>query len=140
MDIQKEIPVLAKDWLKTPFKRNCCCKGKGVDCARFVIGVFKEAGIVSPGYYPPVEEANWTWKDGNEELFIKEIEKFADKVEYDDRKAGDIVSFKGNGKESHLAILIDDRTIIHAVRGQGVLMHLLKSFMNKFYAVYRVRI
>ena len=138
--MENEIVIIAKEWLRTPYVRNTGIKGKGTDCARFIIGVFKELGLINKGYEPPIEEANWVLgKDVDKDMLINEIKKYAYEIPHEEKQAGDIATFYGEGIESHLAILVDERTIIHAVRGHGVLMHLLKSFSHRLCGIYRIK-
>lgn len=140
IDITVEVPRIAMEWLRTPFAFNCCCKGKGVDCARFITAVFKEAGLIPEGYHPPPEHGNWIYgKDVNERFFAEEILQYAYEIPFNERQAGDVVSFYWKGIESHLAILKTAKIVIHAVRDKAVLMHHLSAFMDKFCAVYRVK-
>ena len=141
-EVKIEIPRIAKEWLHTPFVMNACCKGKGVDCARFVAGVFKEAGLISKGYNPPPEHNDWVYgKDVNPDTFVNELLRFGDRISFEDREPGDVISFYWMGIESHLGIIIERVThMIHSVRGKEVIMHPIRIFMPNFCSVYRIRV
>jgi cell wall-associated NlpC family hydrolase len=133
------IASIADEWIATPFIFGACRKGAGVDCARFVVAVMKEAGLIPPGYQPPKAYADWIYgKKVDKETFIREIVRYCDRVEYDQRQTGDVVSFMFNGIESHIGILTADGCIIHAAQDREVIKTRLKNMRN-IRAVYRIR-
>src|SRR6266481_7828483 len=66
----------AKDWMGTPYHHKAAVKGAGADCAMFPIAVYKECGIISADYQPPEYSTQWHLHR-SEELYLKEIERFA---------------------------------------------------------------
>ena len=138
-DNQKKICDIAKTWLGTPFVYGACRKGSGVDCAKLILGVFKEAQLLDNGVHPPHQHRDWNaGKNVNPDVFKNEILKYADKIPFDERQPGDVISFIYRKVESHLAILIEDDCIIHAYQGREVIKKRLRSFGN-ICSVYRIR-
>jgi len=140
-EIEILIPRLALKWEGTPFHMNACVKGKGIDCVRFIVAVLKEADLIPMGYEPPAQHADWFYgKSVDKDLFVRHIEQYGEKISFDRRRPGDVISFYVEGTESHLAFLLDNDRIIHAVRDHEVQIHLLRSFMATFCSVYRIKI
>ena len=139
--IEEIIPKIALEWLHTPFHMNACVKGKGVDCVRFVVGVFKEAGLIPVWYEPPPEHADWfLGKKVDKQLFVRHIKRFGNKINFENRRPGDVFSYFVAETESHLAILLKDDYVIHAVRGKEVLKTRMRALKASFCAVYRIKI
>lgn len=131
------IPAIAESWLDTPYVYGACVKGKGVDCARFIMAVYREAGFVPPGYRTPHQHKDWHYgKHVDKDVFMREVLKFAHRISIEDVRPGDVVSFLYNGIESHLAIVVGDGCIVHAVSGSRVKKQLLRSLDNVC-SVYR---
>ena len=138
-DTQKRICDIAETWLGTPFVYGACRKGCGVDCAKFILGVFKEAGLLEQGVYPPHQHKDWNaGKNVNPDTFMNEILKYGNKIPFDERQPGDVISFIYRNVESHLAILVEDDCIIHAHDGREVIKKRLRSFSNVC-SVYRIK-
>lgn len=132
------IPEIAESWEGTPYIYGACVKGKGVDCARFIMAVYQKAGFVPPGYRTPHQHREWHYgKHVDKDVFVREILKFSHKISPDDIQPGDVISFLYNGIESHLAIVVGDGCIIHAVSGSRVKKQLLRT-LNNICSVYRV--
>lgn len=107
----------ARTWLSTPYHPHARVKGVGVDCATILAEVYIEAGLVPHveiGHYSP----DWH-HHRSEELYLKEIEKYAHEVT--EPKAGDIAVWQFGRTFSHGAIVLDWPLIIHAVIDRGVL-------------------
>lgn len=74
---QREAVVrAAKDWIGTPYHHKAAVKKAGADCAMFPVAVFKECGIIPVDYHPPEYSTQWHLHR-SDELYLKEIEKFA---------------------------------------------------------------
>lgn len=135
----QEICRIAEEWIGTPFKYGACRKGHGVDCAKLVLAVFKEAGVMDEGVYPPHQHKDWAaGKDVDPNVFRNELLKYGDPVPYDDRQPGDVITFRYRGIESHLGILVEDDCIVHAYIGKDVMKQRLSCFPNVC-AVYRAK-
>lgn len=102
----------AYSWRKTPYHHNALLKGVGVDCAMFIIGVFRGAGIVEIAD-PKAYSAQW-FLHRDEERFLAEILKYAHEIT--EPKPGDLVVYKQARTYSHGGIVVDPGwpSIIHA--------------------------
>jgi cell wall-associated NlpC family hydrolase len=66
----------AKAWIGTPYHHKAAVKKAGADCAMFPVAVYKECGIIPADYHPPEYSTQWHLHR-SDELYLKEIEKFA---------------------------------------------------------------
>ena len=101
----------ALTWQRTPWHHHACVKGTAVDCGRFMLAVFKAAGVIE--YQDPAPYSRDWMMHNDESLFLAEVEKYASRV-YSDPFPGDIALFKYGQCISHGAIVIDWPQIIHA--------------------------
>ena len=137
-----QIVAIAESWIGTPFRYGASIKGKGVDCAKFVFMVFKELGAIQTNDLPP--HLPPCWNDVVESqgidpnIFRNQLLKYADIVPFNDRRAGDVISFIYRGLESHVGILVEDDCIVHAKTGRRVVKQRLRSLTNVC-SVYRLK-
>jgi len=130
----------ALSWKGTPYRFGACFKGRGVDCARFILSVFKKAGKVLPGYEPPAQHKDWHMgKDVDKETFVRELLKFAIQVDIEARQIADVISFEFAHVESHLGIVLPEDNFIHAVSGREVMIHPIKAFWTRIRGIYRAK-
>lgn len=114
----------ARSWLRTPYRHRAAVKGSGVDCARILIEVYGDAGLIEkfdPGKYTK----DWHLHR-NEERYLETIESFAgDALRKDDTLVewlaedykplmGDIVVWRIGRTFSHSAIVTKWPYAIHA--------------------------
>ena len=66
---------IARTWLGTPYHHQAAVKGAGVDCARILIEVYAEAGLMA-SYKPERYTKDWYFHR-NEEKYLKNIEDHA---------------------------------------------------------------
>ena len=143
-EIQQAIINEAVSWLGTPYDYGSAEKGKGIDCAKFLLAVYKKVGLIRPGFQPPHMNPDWSFKaDADPAAFKEFILKCGHEVPFDERLPGDIVSYQfpgyaGRLYETHLAILIENDLIIHAVRDHEVMRHRMTAF-NNIKSVYRAK-
>jgi len=108
-------------WLGTPYHHQARIKGIGVDCAMLLCEVFEACEMiphVDPRPYPP----DWHFHR-SEEKYLKGIMAYADELKPDESpQAGDIVLYKFGRCISHAGIVLAWPQIIHAYRGQGVVL------------------
>lgn len=108
----------ARTWLGTPYHHQGRIKGVGVDCAMILCDVFHAAGLIpyiDPRPYPP----DWHMHR-SEERYLSWVEKYADPVETPE--PGDVALYRFGRTISHGAIVVAWPTIIHAYRGEGVVL------------------
>ena len=122
---QKKIIEEAYTWLGTPYKYAKAEKGEGTDCSGMVMMVYKEA----TGEKIPRNSA-------------KQAE-YCTPVNAEDVDMGDLVFF-ATGKDpervSHVGIVIDSDSFIHASSSKGVVVSKLSSnyYQRKFRMFGRV--
>ncbi|MCM1152882.1 MAG: C40 family peptidase [Muribaculum sp.] len=116
--LSKEEKILlseAESWIGTPYKYACQEKGRGTDCSGLVMQIYDKAyGVKLPRnsakqaeYCVPVKE--------------KEV------------RTGDLVFFsigQKTGKVSHVGIMLDRESFIHASSSKGVV---ISKMTNNYY-------
>lgn len=108
----------AHTWLGTPYHHQGRVKGVGTDCAMLLCEIFHICGMV-PYIDPTPYPMDWHLHRG-EERYLDWVEKYADPVEVP--QPGDVALYSFGRTISHGAIVIDWPTIIHAYRGEGVVL------------------
>lgn len=114
-NVQKQIIKEAYTWLGTPYKYAGEKKGEGVDCSGMVMKVFETAA----GMKLPRNSA-------------KQAE-FCKEADASEVNTGDLVFFatgKDPNRISHVGIVIDNETFIHASASKGVVV---SKFDNNYY-------
>lgn len=97
----------------TPFHDGARLKGKGVDCAMLIAGVFEEAGLVPHQEVETYSPQFMLHRD--DPLFENYIRRYAHEVPAPQQ--GDIVLYKIGRSFSHGAIVVDwPGAIIHAFK------------------------
>jgi len=117
------IVEIAESWIGTPYQYGSMQKGKGVDCAKFVYAVCREAGVVPEGDPPPHMPPGWAQVPKTRveyDNFSKQILRYGYKIPINERKPGDFVTFIYNGVESHIGVIAEDDCVIHAVSEKKV--------------------
>lgn len=110
----------ARTWLRTPWRHASAVRGAGVDCARFLIEVYANCGIIDrfvPSYYPQDFAMH-----SDDELFLANLELYAHRIK--EPLPGDVAVWKFGKCFSHGAIVIEWPEIIHAKMHNGVLLDL----------------
>lgn len=118
-----EVGAQAKSWLRTPYRHRAAVRGSGVDCARILIEVYADAGMIErfdPGSYA----RDWHLHRG-EERYLNTIERYARLVRPESTLSewleeghtppmGDILVWRIGRTFSHSAIVTDWPLAIHA--------------------------
>lgn len=114
----------ARGWLGTPYVHQAATRGSGVDCARILIEVYADAGLIErfiPSRYTP----DWHLHR-DEERYLNTIESFAGpsvkespsikswKQENYKPLTGDILVWRVGRTYSHSAIVTDWPRVVHA--------------------------
>ena len=141
--IQDRIVEEAYSWLGTPYHQGCCIKGinGGISCGDLPVDIFKVMGFIPKSFKLPYIYKDWhrgLKKNVPEDLFRNIILKFGYEISFKERCRGDVITFKYNNIESHIAIIVEDDCIIHAVSGKGVKKQRLRNYKN-ICSVYRVK-
>src|SRR6266404_817315 len=111
----------AQSWLGTPFEHLQRCKGAGVDCGQFLLGVYHNAGCIPhviPDYYPRDFHLN-----SDREWYQEIILRFAREIP-GPPNPGDLALFKLNDGlvYSHGAIVTSWPKVIHSFIHRGVVL------------------
>ena len=127
----------AMTWLRTPWRHAAAVKGAGVDCARLLIEVYANCGLIErfiPEQYPQDFAMH-----SSDERFLGNLELYATQIERPEK--GDVAVWKYGKCFSHGAIVIEWPEIIHAKMHNGVLIDLgnagdLMGREVRFYTVF----
>lgn len=132
---QEAVKAEAISWLGTPYHHAGAIKKVGVDCARLVIEIFANAGVLKrfePDAYPP----DWHLHR-SEEKYLLHVEQRAEEVlELD---VGDLVVMKFGRTFSHGAVYIGAGEIVHAYVNRLVEAARLADFADRDQKFFRVR-
>ena len=115
---REKICEAAHKWLGTPYAHHASLIGVGVDCARFPIAVYSEAGLIDA--VDPAYTRDWhLHRDA--ELYLDWVLKLG-AVEIDQKQArdGDLGLWRWGRTYSHGGILLAPDLLIHAVQDVGV--------------------
>jgi cell wall-associated NlpC family hydrolase len=110
----------ASSWLGTPFEHMQRCKGAGVDCGQFLIGVFYNVGIIpnlKTDYYPRDFHLH-----RDREWYTELVLNFSRELDSSEIPLpADLVLFKVGRIYSHGAIVVSWPRIIHSFVTRGVI-------------------
>jgi cell wall-associated NlpC family hydrolase len=115
---RNDVVRMAKAWLGTPYHHRAAVQRAGADCAMFPVAVYRECGILPDAYRPPEYSSQWHLHR-SEELYLREVEKFACQIACSPQPA-DFVVFKFGRTFSHGAIVVQWPVIIHSYIPHGV--------------------
>jgi cell wall-associated NlpC family hydrolase len=103
----------ALSFLGTPFHENCCIKGVGTDCGRFLAKVYGDSGIKVPDLKDiSLFPHNWHLHR-DDERYLNLMLKFS-KIT-NDPKPADMCFFRVGRGWAHSAIIIQYPLVIHAM-------------------------
>jgi cell wall-associated NlpC family hydrolase len=139
--IQDKLITIAESWMNTPYIQGARQKNRGIDCGNLILAIFQEAGLVNPLVKLPYLYKDWhrgKVENIDKNFFRNILLKFADIISFDEHDRGDVISFFYNNIESHVAVIVEDDCIIHAVSNHGVKKQRLKNYRNVC-AVYRIK-
>ena len=117
-ELRESIVRAAKDWIGTPYHHKAAVKHAGADCAMFPVAVFKECCIIPADYHPPEYSTQWHLHR-SDELYLKEIGRFAVEIKETPQPA-DFIVFQFGRTFSHGAIVVEWPLIIHSYIPHGV--------------------
>lgn len=117
-----QVRDIARTWIGTPYHHRAGVKGVGVDCARILIEVFAEAGLMER-FNPPKYSRDWHLHR-NEEVYLANLEVHISKPikeaispfhlgEYKPLM-GDVLVFRVGRTFSHSAIVTEWPRVVHA--------------------------
>jgi cell wall-associated NlpC family hydrolase len=108
---QEQLKTILASWLGTPFKHCCGVKGKGCDCAYFIVRVMQEMEIVGNKKMVPAYARDWHLHN-EDEIFCQGIEKYLNVEKFQAKnfnefKTGDILLSHYGKASSHASIYCD---------------------------------
>ena len=121
---RERVRDIARNWIGTPYRHRAAVRGAGVDCARILIEVYAEAGLIErfdPGKYT----RDWHLHR-DEERYLQTVEKYAGPPIKDNTSihlwaeegyqplTGDILVWRVGRTFSHSAIVTDWPFVIHS--------------------------
>lgn len=117
--VRKKIVQEAATWLGTPYKYGGSERGEGADCSGFVMVVYQSV----TGEKLPRNSTKQS--------------EYCQPIDASEIKAGDLVFFatgKDPQKVSHVGIILDDESFIHASSSKGITVSKLSSnyFVQRF--------
>jgi cell wall-associated NlpC family hydrolase len=142
----------ARTWIGTPYHGCGAIKGVGVDCARILVEVWANCGLIDrfdPGSYP----TDWHYHR-NEEMYLGFIERHTGRVDEGEFRLvnassnlyvqpGDLLLWKIGKVFSHSAIVTEWPNVVHAIAADRyvletpILHHALNRFPMRIYSFWR---
>ena len=135
--LREQIIQVAFDWLGTPYHHHGRIKGVGVDCVQFLIAVFSECGLAQGAETGPYPQ-DWHLHR-SEEKYLAGIQQYAKQTATPE--PGDIALFRFGRCVSHAGIVLpEQRTVIHAYVGSGVILSSLdgQELVGRLHSFWRV--
>lgn len=135
----KDIIKIAKTYLGTPWKHQGRVKGRGIDCAGYIVEVMKELCLDTSfdleGYerIPDGQKLAEIANNNGKSVLLKDI------------KDGDVILFNVLGNPQHLAFYYSENGIDYMLHAYGdksvnkvVAMRLDTKWKNRICGVYRI--
>ena len=116
--MEAAIVTEARTWLNTPYHHQGRVKGVGVDCAMILCEVYHAVGLI-PYIDPTPYPMDWMLHHSDEK-YLGWVAQFGDQVK--DPQPADIAVYRFGRCISHAGIVVGWPNIIHAYRGQGVVL------------------
>lgn len=108
----------ALSWVGTPFHDCAGVKGVGTDCAHFIIRVYAAVGLIE-NFDPESYSPQW-FQHREEPRFLDTLARYAHRV--DVGFPGDVAMFSFGRHAAHSAIIVDERSMVHAYKPLGCVM------------------
>jgi len=113
MVTREQVVAEARTWEGTPYHHCTGVKGAGVDCLYLLYRVYVDFAQIVPQFELPQYAPQW-FLHRDEELYLDGIARHARRIELHEAKPADFAMFNFGRHAAHGAILIDQRTILHA--------------------------
>lgn len=113
--LRERIVAEALSWCGTPFHDAASVKGAGADCVHFIKAVFVNVGLIDDFKIEPYSPQWFEHRD--EPKFLQGLERYAHLIETP--LPGDVAMYSYGRHAAHSAIVIDERTIVHAWKPAG---------------------
>lgn len=110
----------ALTWLGTPYHASGNVKGAGTNCAQFIYGAAKNAGVLPPGAPPPRWYTPQLATHSREERLIAYLQSYgARETTGREVRPGDVVVYRSGQAHGHIALVVAWPMIIHALAPAG---------------------
>ena len=117
-NLQEAVIAESYLWLGTPYHHQGRIKSVGTDCAMLLCEVYHAAGMI-PCIDPTPYPSDWHLHR-SEDRYLGWVAAYADQVAAP--LPGDVALYRFGRTISHGAIVVAWPTIIHAYRGEGVVL------------------
>ena len=124
LEQRERVQAIAREWIGTPYHHRAALKGVGVDCARILIEVYADAGLIAP-FDPGNYSRDWHLHRG-EERYLEVLETYSGKPikgpgtlrQWDEAGykplTGNILIWQVGRTYSHSAIITEWPAVVHA--------------------------
>ncbi len=110
----------ALTWLGTPYHASGQVKGAGTNCAQFIYGAAKNAGVFPSGTPEPRWYTPQLATHTRDERLIGYLHSYgAREIAEDAVQPGDVVVYRSGQAHGHIALIVSWPTIIHALAPAG---------------------
>lgn len=123
----QKLQQAAESWVGTPFCPNSRCKGKrgGVSCQMLAEQIYQECGVTSVKDFGAVSGSmSWASRHSNSQIeeFMNKRTDFISVEPSEAIRPGDLLGFKIGKVVHHVAVCINDKELIHCMRGQPTMI------------------
>lgn len=125
----------ALSWCGTPFHDCAGVKGAGVDCVHLLTATYAAVGAIEK-FEPEAYSPQW-FQHRDEPRFLGGLKRYAHRV--DSPLPGDVAMYNFGRHAAHAAIVIDERTIVHAFKPVGcVIRDSLQAHAHRLHSYWSV--
>ncbi|MPS27558.1 MAG: hypothetical protein E2576_10995 [Alcaligenaceae bacterium] len=118
IQLQRDAVVAeARAWLRTPYHHRGCVKGVGVDCCRFLEGVWRAAGYDICEITQPYS-IDWNLHR-DAELIVDGLLQYCDEIDPVQLQPADILAWRYGRTFAHVGIYLGGEMYIHSHRRSG---------------------
>lgn len=145
---REALRIEALSWVGTPFRAYANVKGErgGIDCVRLAYSVLSNIGALPSGKKFPVYSMDFTLHSEKSPIcdFIEtELASHLERLDIDSKiQPGDLLGFEIGKAVHHLALVVDDHSMLQSVKPHGTRLVSLgdTTFMKRLAVIYRVKV
>lgn len=127
-EFRSAIATEARTWIGTPYHPNGNLKGAGVNCAQFLYGAAKNAGVLPEDAPDPRKFTAQLAAKTKEERLVAYIAAYGGaEIPEGEVKTGDIVFYRVAGEHGHTAIVLDWPNVVHSMPLNGCQMGIVNE-------------
>ncbi len=120
IEFRSAIAEEARTWINTPYHMSGNLKGVGVNCAQFLYGVARNAGVLPEDAPDPRRFTAEFVALPKEQRLAAYIHAYGGReITQAEVKTGDIVFYESRGEHGHTAIVLDWPNVIHSMPLHG---------------------